>query len=128
MVGHSSGEIAAAYAAGAISAQSAIVLAYYRGKIVKVQEGLGSMAAVGLGPEEVTPFIETGVSIACHNSPRSITLSGDKSGIDRMLERISAELPGTLCRRLRVQVAYHSCKFCRLPQSVNWTRLTLTPL
>lgn len=110
VVGHSSGEIAAAYAARAISARSAIILAYYRGKVVKVQEGLGSMAAVGLGPVEVAPFIESGVCIACHNSPRSVTLSGNKSGIDRALERISVECPGTLCRRLRVQIAYHSGK------------------
>lgn len=111
VVGHSSGEIAAAYASQAISAASAIILAYYRGKLVKSEEGFGSMAAVGLGPEEVAPFIRPGVVIACHNSPCSVTLSGDKDEIDRVLERINAEQPGTLCRRLRVKTAYHSREY-----------------
>ncbi|KAK2756138.1 Type I Iterative PKS [Arachnomyces sp. PD_36] len=108
VVGHSSGEIAAAYAAGAITAPCAIILAYYRGKVAKSQEGFGAMAAVGLGPEEVTPFLRQGITIACYNSPRSVTISGDEDGINCVLERINIENPGTLCRRLRVKIAYHS--------------------
>jgi acyl transferase domain-containing protein len=117
VVGHSSGEIAAAYAARAISASSAIIIAYYRGRLVKHQEGLGAMAAVGLSPEEVAPFLRSGVVIACHNSPRSVTLSGDKDGIGSALEQINIEQPETVCRRLRVKIAYHSRECHYIPHS-----------
>ncbi|PYH35548.1 FabD/lysophospholipase-like protein [Aspergillus neoniger CBS 115656] len=74
VVGHSSGEIAAAYAAGAISEKSAIILAYYPGKLAKQQMGLEEMANIGLSSEEVTPYLEDGVLIACRNNPQIVTL------------------------------------------------------
>jgi acyl transferase domain-containing protein len=86
-IGHSSGEIAAAYAAGYISAQDAIRIAYYRGKIVASLESSGAMLAVGLGAAEVMPDIEKyngRVVAACHNSPESVTLSGDADAIDEL--------------------------------------------
>ncbi|KAL3478889.1 hypothetical protein BJX99DRAFT_268945 [Aspergillus californicus] len=108
VVGHSSGEITAAYAAGAITARSAIIIAYYRGKLAKQLEGKGAMAAVGLGRDGVAPYLEDGVVIACENSPQSVTLSGDSFVIDRVIELVKKDLPDTFCRRLRVSTAYHS--------------------
>ncbi|OJZ83134.1 hypothetical protein ASPFODRAFT_142034 [Aspergillus luchuensis CBS 106.47] len=108
VVGHSSGEIAAACASGAITVESAIVVAFYRGKLAKLQEGSGAMASVGLSPEEVLPFLIDGVVVACENSPRNVTISGPKEKLTEVINTITAALPGTFCRRLRVQVAYHS--------------------
>ncbi|KAJ0418662.1 hypothetical protein BJY00DRAFT_314811 [Aspergillus carlsbadensis] len=108
VVGHSSGEIAAAYAAGAITAKWAIILAYYRGRLAKQVEGKGAMAAVGLGRDEVTPLLEDGVIIGCENSPSSLTLSGDSDAVDRVMEAVQSKFPDALCRRLRVSTAYHS--------------------
>lgn len=116
VLGHSSGEIAAAYAAGAISADSAIAIAYYRGKVAKSQSGMGEMASVGLSSKDVAPFLVDGVVVACHNSPRSVTLSGDRDRIDHVVEQIKAQLPDVFCRRLRVNVAYHS-RACFPPYS-----------
>lgn len=110
VVGHSSGEIAAAYAAGAITAQSAIIIAYYRGLAAKRQDGSGAMAAVGLSPEDVKPYLQDGVVVACHNSPSSVTLSGDPLVMDIVVNQIKSELPDVLCRRLKVSIAYHSRK------------------
>ncbi|GLA68503.1 putative PKS/NRPS-like protein biosynthetic cluster [Aspergillus tubingensis] len=110
VVGHSSGEIAAAYAAGAITAQSAIIIAYYRGLAAKRQDGTGAMAAVGLSPEDVKPYLQDGVVIACHNSPSSVTLSGDPPVMDFVINQIKSDLPDVLCRRLKVSIAYHSRK------------------
>lgn len=107
VLGHSSGEIAAAYAAQAISATDAIVIAYYRGKFASSKEGLGGMVAVNTSRGMVHPFLREGVTIGCQNSPQSVTLSGDKDQIDRTVEDIEKNLPG-VCRRLRVNVAYHS--------------------
>ncbi|GMG49370.1 unnamed protein product [Aspergillus oryzae var. brunneus] len=100
VLGHSSGEIAAAYAAQAISATDAIVIAYYRGKFASSKEGLGGMVAVNTSRGMVHPFLREGVTIGCQNSPQSVTLSGDKDQIDRTVEDIEKNLPG-VCRRLR---------------------------
>ncbi|KAF8462360.1 hypothetical protein BDZ91DRAFT_662290 [Kalaharituber pfeilii] len=88
VVGHSSGEIAAAYTAGKISMENAIKVAYYRGysctNVTIPMEG--AMLAVGLGPAEVAPYIESNarVKVACINSPKSVTLSGDRADVEQV--------------------------------------------
>ncbi|KAL4894897.1 hypothetical protein BDV59DRAFT_212153 [Aspergillus ambiguus] len=108
VIGHSSGEIAAAYASGAISAHVAIILSYFRGQAVKAMSTThsGAMAAVALAPEEVRPYLKDGISIACENSPQSVTLSGDADLLDAILSEIHAK--DVFCRKLVVDVAYHS--------------------
>ncbi|GLI78239.1 type I iterative PKS [Penicillium ochrochloron] len=89
VVGHSSGEIAAAYAAGAITAEDAIKIAYFRGQVSKMLKTEGGMAAVGLSRNLVADYLEDGVIIACENSPENVTISGDKAlvtKIDHMKE------------------------------------------
>ena len=113
VVGHSSGEIAAAYTAGYISLEYAITLAYYRGYVathgMAVQSG-GMMAAVSLGAADVARFVQPGSSVACENSPSSTTISGDVKAVQNALAAIQLEHPGILARPLKVDVAYHSCK------------------
>ncbi|KAF7113795.1 hypothetical protein CNMCM5793_004850 [Aspergillus hiratsukae] len=106
VVGHSSGEIAAAYAAGAISASTAIAVAYFRGRAMDALTTRGAMAAVGLGPTEMKPYLKEGVVIACENSPKSVTISGDEQVLDSILKALEVE--EIFCRRLAVKVAYHS--------------------
>ena len=74
VTGHSSGEIAAAYAAGAITLDAAMTAAYYRGQAtLKLKERhpdlRGAMLAVGASPEDVRKILKTqaitGVGIAC---------------------------------------------------------------
>lgn len=108
VVGHSSGEIAAAYAAKAITAEAAIIIAYYRGQVTKLKTRAGAMAAIGLGREEVGGYLIDGVVIACENSPKSVTLSGDADQLDKVLERMKKEQPDAFCRLLKVDMAYHS--------------------
>ncbi|TEY69066.1 hypothetical protein BOTCAL_0117g00140 [Botryotinia calthae] len=76
-IGHSSGEIASAYAANLITAEEAIISAFYRGRGVGTLKVKGIMLAVGAGPEEIKPYLTEGLRIACYNSPNSVTLSGD---------------------------------------------------
>ncbi|KAL1883305.1 Type I Iterative PKS [Diaporthe australafricana] len=117
VIGHSSGEIAAAYACGALTMQEAIVCAYLRGLATKEQQGgaaaaPGAMAAVGLGAEEVKPLLPEGVVVACENSPSSTTLSGDAEGIDGVIGMLKDDASGReiFARRLHVDKAYHSPK------------------
>jgi acyl transferase domain-containing protein len=109
VVGHSSGEIAAAVAAGHISPEQAILIAYYRGKATSeaVYEAPVGMMAVGLGPDHVLPYLQgTTVEVACINSPQSVTLSGTKSELVPIEERVKDD--GHFARLLRVDAAYHS--------------------
>jgi len=92
VLGHSSGEIAACYAAGAYSLEETILIAYYRGKFIQeYQESStikGSMCAVGLGHDDCTAFLREAnirASIAAINSPRNCTVSGDLEAIDYLV-------------------------------------------
>lgn len=127
VVGHSSGEIAAAYAAGAITAKSAMAISYYRGQATESQDGKGAMVAVGIGRKAISPHLEDGVIVACENSPESVTLSGDIDAMDNVIERVKEIFPDALCRRLRVKTAYHSRKLLHSPPFVRATSHTNFP-
>ncbi|KAL8643711.1 MAG: hypothetical protein Q9226_008169, partial [Calogaya cf. arnoldii] len=111
VIGHSSGEIAAAYATGALSVDEAMIVAYYRGFISQQQvpqQATGGMAAVGLGPDAVSQFLQEGVVLACENSPSSTTISGDIDVLEQVVETIKAQKPDVMVRQLKVDMAYHS--------------------
>ena len=114
VVGHSSGEIAAAYAAGALTREAAWTVAYYRGVAAshvpeKDPSYDGTMMAAGLSDADARLFISIngpGVEVACINSPRSVTLAGQKSAIAKVQEQLAAaKIFNTM---LSVGVAYHS--------------------
>ncbi|KAE8135902.1 hypothetical protein BDV38DRAFT_284380 [Aspergillus pseudotamarii] len=106
--GHSSGEIAAAYAAGTISMEEAIIVAYYRGYVSHLQKRPGGMAAVGLGRAEISPWLVPGVIIACENSGSSVTISGDSEPLKAVLHQIHVDRPDVFQRILKIEKAYHS--------------------
>lgn len=113
VVGHSSGEIAAAYSCGSIAADEAISVAYYRGKVMLEEAGNtkttpGLMAAIGLGPDQAQPYLAEGVLIGCENSPESTTITGDKDAVEQAMQRIKDATPDVFVRALRVDRAYHS--------------------
>ncbi|KAK0611428.1 acyl transferase domain-containing protein [Immersiella caudata] len=110
VVGHSSGEIAAAYAAGSITAEDAIRIAYHRGQctVALKETHKGGMAAIGLGRESVEQYLKPGVAIGCENSPSSVTLTGELDVLETVMEDIRAAEPSALVRALRVECAYHS--------------------
>lgn len=106
-VGHSSGAIGAAYAAGSITKKQAIMYAFFRGIAVQGLTSRGTMLAVGLNAAEVDPYLEEGVVIACYNSPSSITLSGDEEAAARVQAKL--EKDKVFVRALKTSGrAYHS--------------------
>ncbi|KAL1954906.1 hypothetical protein VTO42DRAFT_444 [Malbranchea cinnamomea] len=142
VIGHSSGEIAAAYAAGALSASDAIRAAYLRG-IATTEAGAnkkrGGMLAVGISWDQAQALLEEApyagnVTVAAHNSPSNITLSGDADLIEELgwLLKSLDHSP----RLIRVDTAYHShhmkpcaepymralraCQIQAKPPSVKW--------
>lgn len=104
------GEIAAAFTAGYLSAEDAIRIAYYRGKVVASASVKGEMLAVGLGAEEVSVYLENyqgSVVIGCHNSPKSVTLSGNADAVEELRQQL--ETKEIFARKLRTGgKAYHS--------------------
>ena len=106
-VGHSSGEIAAAYASGLLTDKQAILAAYFRGVAVDKLTVRGTMLAVGVGAEAAEPYLEEGIRIACYNSPESVTLSGDDSAAESVLAKLKAD--SVFVRALKTSGrAYHS--------------------
>ena len=112
VTGHSSGEIAAAYCAGALTRESALTIAYHRGRLAMKLKGFkdGAMLAVGLSKETAKSSIEKltqgSVKVACVNSPSSVTVSGDREAIVELM--ILLQYRGVSVRALAVDVAYHS--------------------
>lgn len=111
VVGHSSGEIAAAYASGYLTAEDAIRVAYYRGLHLKSGKKKGAMMAVGTSFDDAKelcelPAFEGRVCVAASNSPASVTLSGDTEAIDEIKVVLAEENKFT--RLLKVDRAYHS--------------------
>ncbi|KAK1141035.1 putative Hybrid PKS-NRPS biosynthetic cluster [Aspergillus melleus] len=115
VVGHSSGEIAAAYAAGFLSASDSVRIAYYRGFGAKLAGGpkqeKGAMLAVGVSLEEATDLCQLDgfrgrITVAACNSPSSVTLSGDIDAIESAKSVLDGDRRFT--RMLRVDTAYHS--------------------
>jgi acyl transferase domain-containing protein/NADPH:quinone reductase-like Zn-dependent oxidoreductase/ubiquinone/menaquinone biosynthesis C-methylase UbiE len=121
VTGHSSGEISAAFAAGALDLRGALATAYFRGLVtdkylVKDKSTSGCMMAVGLGPDAVEPYLSHAVTgkvvIACVNGPSSVTLSGDTTGIEEIEAELKSE--NVFARKLQVPAAYHSHHMGRL--------------
>lgn len=113
VIGHSSGEVAAAYAAGYLSQHQAIKVAYVQGFASRLAEerfGKGSMLAVGVGEYGIEPYMDLlsheGAVVACQNSPNSTTIAGDDAAITELSELVSQE--SIFNRKLNVDTAYHS--------------------
>ncbi|KAF4633197.1 hypothetical protein G7Y89_g4929 [Cudoniella acicularis] len=110
VVGHSSGEMAAAYAAGRITAAEAIIIAYLRGRTVSSNKKRGGMLAVGLGPEQAAEYLagmEKEVKVAAINSPDSTTWSGNADTVEALSAKLDRD--GVFNRLLRTGgLAYHS--------------------
>lgn len=115
VVGHSSGEIGAAYAAGFISAEDAMNIAYCRGyfaHLARSDNGTkGAMLAVGTSMTEAAELCQSEqfkgrISVAASNSSTSVTLSGDSGAIEEA--KAFYEERGVFVRILKVDTAYHS--------------------
>ena len=93
VLGHSVGEVAAAYAAGALDLSTAIKVIYYRSKHQELFRDAGRMAALSASPEQAARLLESidGVEIAAFNSSRSVTIAGTVEGLERVRERARAE-------------------------------------
>ncbi|KAK1445344.1 beta-ketoacyl synthase domain-containing protein [Colletotrichum cuscutae] len=112
VVGHSSGEMAAAAAAGILTFENALIAAYYRGRYMSApnENGKpGGMMAVGLTEakalEELKPY-KGRLCIAAVNSPSTMTISGDEDAILELKDSLTEKK--VFVRQLIVKQAFHS--------------------
>ncbi|KAL9094755.1 MAG: hypothetical protein Q9165_003026, partial [Trypethelium subeluteriae] len=117
VVSHSSGEIGAAYAVGALNLRQAMAISYYRaamaGEMTQRFKGpKGAMAAVGVGEDAARVYLDQlsnaagKAVVACVNSPNSVTIAGDESAVQEVLDLATKD--DVFVRRLKVETGYHS--------------------
>jgi acyl transferase domain-containing protein/NAD(P)-dependent dehydrogenase (short-subunit alcohol dehydrogenase family)/acyl carrier protein len=115
VMGHSAGEVGAAYVAGALNFEDAIKVIYHRSRLQHTTEGTGKMLAVGISAEALKPYLagfEAKVSIAAINSEQAITLAGDEAALQSIAQQLDEQ--GLFARFLNVGVPYHSPVMDRL--------------
>jgi len=108
IVGHSVGEVSAAYVSGALSLTDALRVSYHRSRLQATTAGTGTMLAVGVSEDQAVQMIPVGaeVSVAAVNGPSSVTLSGSGEAIAQLHQTFTDN--GYFARPLRVEVPYHS--------------------
>ncbi|KAH8690541.1 polyketide synthase [Talaromyces proteolyticus] len=138
VIGHSSGEIGAAYAYGALSAAEAMKIAYFRGvaaaHLTKTQKQRGAMIAVGLSEQEARQYIDEvaslqgsyGLQVACINSQKSTTVSGDETQVDALKGLLDSR--EIFARKLQVPLAYHSSHMLDIASEYRDMIKDLTPV
>lgn len=118
VVGHSSGEIAAAYSHGSISFKAALRIAFHRGvvsaRLARDKSNQGRMLSVGMSRRDIQLYIDDitsqfsscDLTIACINSNKNVTISGCLAQIDALKALMDGKK--IFARKLQVEVAYHS--------------------
>ncbi|PON18064.1 hypothetical protein C2W62_09955 [Candidatus Entotheonella serta] len=109
VIGHSMGEIAAAYTAGALSLEDGVRLICKYDEIIEHVRGQGVMGMVNLGASDaaavVEPFADK-LYVGIHNTPTSTVLSGTMSALSQAFEQLQAQ--DIFCRQIHIDFAAHS--------------------
>ncbi|MDC8985476.1 type I polyketide synthase, partial [Mycobacterium marinum] len=128
VIGHSQGEIAAAYIAGALTLAEAAKVVALRSAALAQLAGTGTMASVLLSPEELRPLLQpwnTQISIAAINGPAHTIISGDTTAVDQFID--TCEDGGVQIRPIAVDYASHSAHVERLREHLLHELADLNP-
>jgi acyl transferase domain-containing protein len=119
VLGHSAGEMAGAYIAGALSLEDAVRVTFHRSRLQHRTAGQGGMLAAEISREEAARLVERhpqAISIAAINGARSVTLSGDAALIAK-IDKVLTDAD-IFSRTLQVDVPYHSPKMEQLEREL----------
>jgi acyl transferase domain-containing protein/ubiquinone/menaquinone biosynthesis C-methylase UbiE/acyl carrier protein len=109
VVGHSVGEVAAAYVSGALSLEQAVRVIYERSRAQGLTAGDGKMAAVGMSWEETAELLAGTpgwIEISAENSARAVTVAGDPEALALLEQKVTEA--GAFFRILALDYAFHS--------------------
>jgi hybrid polyketide synthase/nonribosomal peptide synthetase FtdB len=109
IVGHSAGEIAAAYAAGALTFDDAVTVIFHRARLQHLTTGMGRLVAAAIPLERALqlPAVVAGrVALAAVNSPGSVALAGTVAELEEIRASLDAE--DVFCRFVDGSVPFHS--------------------
>lgn len=121
VVGHSVGEVAAAWASGALSLEDATQVIYHRSRLQGLTRGSGQMTAVGLPADATAALIaelnlDERVVVAGENSARGATVAGEVEALVVLEEALAVRQ--VFARRLDLDYAFHSPAMNPIEQAV----------
>ncbi len=125
VVGHSVGEVAAAFVAGALSLDDAARVVVERGRIMERVTGRGRMLAVGLSREDVESLLHEELGVAAVNGPASVVLSGTAAAVEDAARRLGER--GVRSHLLPVDYAFHSFQLEPLRDELARALAGITP-
>ncbi len=130
VLGHSFGEVAAAYAIGALSLEDAALCIYHRGRLSEQTEGKGAIAAVGLSVVDARSLLATlgedQVEVAAVNGANMVSLAGEKEALDRVLSHLEAG-GEVFTRRIKMSYAPHTFMMEEIKEEFLSSAMTLKP-
>lgn len=128
VVGHSIGEVAAAFASGALSLEEGLQVSFHRSRIQSMRQDLGTMLAVGLSRSECDTLLsafEGRISVAAENGAHALTLAGSKEDLTLLEGQLNAQ--NVFHKFLKVTIAYHSHQMDGLEDLLLSALKNLTP-
>ncbi len=130
VTGHSVGEVAAAWACGALSLEAATQVIYHRSQLQGTTKGQGQMTAVGTGaPQAAQLLAATGLTdfltIAGINSGKGVTVTGAADHLAQFEQALTDR--NIFCRRLALDYAFHSPAMDPLQQGICTSLAPLQP-
>ncbi|WP_251978350.1 type I polyketide synthase [Salinicola avicenniae] len=129
VVGHSVGEVAAAWASGALTLGDAIKVIYWRSRHQGYTRGAGGMTAVGAGVETIQRWLDqprfSRIALAGINSPRGVTLAGPTDDLEALETALADQRLAS--RRLPLDYAFHSAAMEPIREGVLRELASLQP-
>lgn len=127
VIGHSQGEVAAAYVAGALSLADAARVVALRSRALRTLAGTGTMASIGTSAARVRELLVEvpELDVAAVNSPTTTVVAGAPEAVERMLAVCERE--GLRARRIHVEVASHTGAMETVAEEIRAALAPITP-
>ena len=130
VTGHSVGEVAAAWASGALSLEDAVQVIYHRSRLQGLTRGQGGMTAVSMSGQAAQALLdESGLSnqlaVAGFNSSTGATIAGPAAALAQLEVMLKAR--NILCKRLDLDYAFHSAAMDAIEAGVRLSLADIKP-